>query len=151
VVTPPNLTAAQKSRLAALEPALRDAVHRADYESAKIHANDIQALLRPTGHETRLMQSKNWLFEAAMQAGHLDLAESGFQGVRQKTAPGTRVHLEATVLLTICLLRQKRLQEAEPLMRLVLRSENIRGEERRRKFLRDCKAIRRGGIIFGFA
>ena len=133
---PPNLTDVQKARLAILEPALRKAVHEADFESAKIHASDIQALLRPTGHETRLMQSKTWLFEAAMQAGHLDLAESGFQGIRKKTAPGTRVHLEATALLTICFLRQKRLEEAEPLMRLVVRSENIRGEERRKKFLR---------------
>jgi hypothetical protein len=87
------------------------------------------------------MQSKNWFFEAAMEAGHLQLAEGGFLGVRSKTASGTRVHLEATTLLAICYLREKRLAEAEPLIHYVLTSRNIKSEARRREFL--LVAIRR--------
>jgi hypothetical protein len=48
------------------------------------------------------MQSKVWLFEAAMEAGNLDIAEAGFVGVRAKCSKGTRLHLEATALLAIC-------------------------------------------------
>jgi hypothetical protein len=99
---PPNLSEGQKSRLRILEPALRQAVRSGNFQAAKIHAADIQSLLRPTGHEARLMQAKNWLFEAAMEAGDLQYAEAGFNGVRQRTSPAARVHLEATALLAIC-------------------------------------------------
>lgn len=133
---PPKLSAEQKRRLLRLESSLREAVRRADYESAKRHTADLQAILRPLGQETRLMQSKNWLFEAAMEAGHLQIAVAGFIGVRGKTSSRTRVHLEATALLAICYLRQKRVEEAEPLMAEVLTSHNIKSEGRKRRFLR---------------
>jgi hypothetical protein len=94
---PPRLTPQQLSRLHIVEPALKEAAMRGDYEAAKKYGLDAQNILRPTGHETRLMQSKAWLFEAAMEAGQLEVAEKGFQGIRGKTAQGTRQHLEATV------------------------------------------------------
>jgi hypothetical protein len=134
--TPPRLTLQQKHRLHVLEPALREAARRGDYETAKGSAVAIQELLRPTGHESRLMQAKNWLFEAAMGAGHLQMAESGFVGIRKKTSGTSRLYLEATALLAICYLRQKKLSEAEPLIAQVLKSRNIRSESGRRRFLR---------------
>lgn len=133
--TPPPLTQTQKDRLAVLEPALRAAVYASDYERAKRIAADIQVLLRATGHETRLMRSKSWLFEAALNAGELNTAELGFRGVRGKTAENTRVHLEATALLAVCLLRQKRVAEAEPLITKVLEGKAIKDSDRRRHFI----------------
>lgn len=133
--TPPPLTQAQKDRLAILEPALRAAVYVADYRRAKGFAADIQALLRTTGHETRLMRSKNWLFEAALNAGELNTAELGFRGVRAKTAESTRVHLEATALLVVCLLRQQKVTEAERLIAKVLEGKAIKDDNRRRHFI----------------
>lgn len=132
---PPPLTQVQKDRLAILEPALRAAVYSADYRRAKGFAADIQALLRATGHETRLMRSKNWLFEAALNAGELNTAELGFRGVRAKTERNTRVHLEATALLVVCLLRQQKLAEAEPLIAKVLEGKAIKDADRRRHFI----------------
>jgi hypothetical protein len=82
------------------------------------------------------MQSKTWVFEAAMDAGHLAIAEAGFIGIRAKTSPRTRVNLEATALLAICYLRQKRLGQAEPLIAEVLTSHNIKSQARKRRFLR---------------
>jgi hypothetical protein len=132
---PPPLTEAQRNRLAVLEPKLRDAARLGDYEKAKVIASDLQSLLRPTRHETRLMQAKNWLFESAMEAGDLQVAISGFQGVRAKMSPNTRVHLEATALLAICYLRRKQISEAEPLIAAVLRNDSIiKSEKRRRQF-----------------
>jgi hypothetical protein len=133
--TPPPLTKAQKDRLAVLEPALRAAVYAADYRRAKEFAADIQSVLRATGHETRLMRSKNWLFEAALNAGELYTAEVGFRGVRAKTADNTRVHLEATALLVVCLLRQQKVLEAEPLISKVLEGKAIKDASRRRHFI----------------
>lgn len=132
---PPLLTDAQKTRLAVLEPALRAAVYAADYKRAKLFAVDIQDLLRATGHETRLMRSKTWLFEAALNAGELFTAEAGFRGIQAKTVETTRVHLEATALLVVCLLRQQKLGEAEPLIAKVLQGKSIKDAERRRHFI----------------
>jgi len=81
------------------------------------------------------MQSKNWLFEAALNAGEVLTAEAGFRGVRAKTSKTTRVHLEATALLAVCLIRQKRLTDAEPLIEEVLGSKSIKDPNRRRHFV----------------
>lgn len=135
VSQPPKLTGTQRQRLKILEPALRNAARLGDYRSAKRLAADIQAVLRPTGHETRLMQAKNWLFEAAMEAGELETALAGFRGVRQKMASTTRTYLEATALLAICLLRKSQVADAEPLIAEVLQSDaNILSVSRRRQF-----------------
>jgi hypothetical protein len=133
--TPPPLTEAQKSKLAFLEPALREAVYTADYKQAKVFAAEIQELLRATGHETRLMRSKNWLFEAALNAGELYTAEAGFRGIRAKTSKTTRIHLEATALLVVCLLRQQKFSNAEPLIAEVLKSNAIKDPTRRHHFI----------------
>ncbi len=134
---PPVLTTDQKSRLHVLEPALRNAIRLGDYDSARRITAEIQILLRTSGHETRLMQAKAWLFEAAMEAGELDIAESGFIGIRKKTSDGTRIYLEATALLAICYLRKHRLDLAEPFISETLRKQkNIGSPARRRKFIR---------------
>jgi hypothetical protein len=78
---PSNLTEDQKEKLARLEPALRDTAKKGDYKSAKRITQDIQRLLLATGHITRLMQSKNLLFEAALEAGEHGIAKSGFIGI----------------------------------------------------------------------
>lgn len=137
---PPPLTEPQKARLRVLEPALRAAVYAADYKRAKIFAADIQNLLRATGHETRLMRSKTWLFEAALNAGELFTAEAGFHGIRAKTSESTRVHLEATALLVVCLLRQQKIADAEPLIAKVLQGKSIRDAARRRHFIESVTA-----------
>jgi len=135
MVRPPRLTSVQKRRLGVLEPALRNSVRMGDYRSAKQITLDIQELLRPTGHETRLMQAKNWLFEAALEAGQLQIAKQGFEGVRKKTSKRTRVNLEATALLAICFLRERNLKAAEPLIAEVLQNDSvIRSDRRRRQF-----------------
>lgn len=130
----------QRNDLQVLEPSLRAAALRGDYDAAKDLAIKIQNMLRPTGHETRLMQSKAWLFEAAMEAGRFDVAEPGFIGIRGKTSPNTRIYLEATVLLAICYLRQRKLAQAEPLIATTLRSRNIKSGARRRRFVQHIVA-----------
>jgi hypothetical protein len=132
----PKLTEQQKDVLRVLEPALREAAHRANYEAAKRCTAEIQALLRPTGQENRLLQAKAWLYEAAMEAGHYQLAESGFIGIRKKTKVGTRLNLEATALHAVCHLRQKQLEKAEPLIKAVLTNRSSVTESRRKRFIR---------------
>jgi hypothetical protein len=137
---PPKLTADQLRTLHELEPLLRQAALSGNYEAAQQHALDIQKVLRPTGHETRLMQVKLWLFEAAMDAGRLEVAAAGFVGISKKVAKSSRTYLEAITLLAICHLRQKQLGEAAPFIAEVLRRRNIRSESGRRSFLRRAVA-----------
>ncbi len=148
-MAPPKLTEEQKRQLHVLEPELKRSVVLGDYKRAKEMAAEIQRLLRPTGHETRLMKAKAWLFEAAMEAGELQVARSGFRGIRKKTPPRTRVHLEATALLAICLIRANRIQDAEPYVAQVLRDEKvIRSERQRREFrLRIKERFEREGAL----
>lgn len=140
MMKPPKLTPDQRNDLQVLEPALKAAALNGDYDTAKGLAARIQDLLRPTGHETRLMQSKAWLFEAAMEARRFDIAEPGFIGIRGKTSPSTRIYLEATALLAICYLRQKKLAQAEPLVAAALKSRNIKSDARRKRFLQHIVA-----------
>lgn len=64
---PHKLTEIQKERLSRLEPQLKFAVEDKDFDTAKRIVADIQEFLRPTGHITRLVQIKNWLFELAIE------------------------------------------------------------------------------------
>lgn len=134
-MTTQPLSEKQKQQLSQLEPELRRASARRDFHACEQITARIQRLLRPTGHETRLMQSKNWLFETAMEVGKLDYAIRGFIGVRQKVSKTTRLYLEATALLAICYLRKRDLDGARPYMIAALRCEkNIRSENKRSEF-----------------
>ena len=130
-----NLTDEQKAKLAVLEPRLRLCVRSADLDKAKIITAEIQQLLRPTGHETRLLQAKNWLYETAMEANNLTFAKMGFEGTIQKSNPTTRLYLEASSLLAICYLRESNFSKARELIVQAVDSiNNIKSIERREQF-----------------
>jgi hypothetical protein len=149
----PPLSDSQKRRLKVLEPALREAVKLGKYERAKLLTHEIQELLRPTGHETRLLQDKNWLFEAALESGNIEFAISGFQGVRKKVAATTRLYLEATALLAVCYLRKKDIKAARPLMEEALgKLGNISSQQQRRKLhLNLVKRFEEEGMLAAFS
>ena len=132
---PPKLTSDQKNKLSSYEKELRRSVKNRDLKKAKKYTVEIQRLLRKTGHETRLMQSKNWYFECELEVGNYNTAISGFEGVRNKVNKRTRVYLEATALLAICYLRKKDIDKAEPLIHDALNSKAIVGRERRKEFI----------------
>lgn len=125
----------QKNKLAVFEPQLRSCVRSADLNKAKRITAKIQELLRSTGHETRILQAKNWLYETAMEANSLTFAKMGFEGTIQKSSPRTRLHLEATSLLAICYLREGSFERArELIVRAVDNINNIKSDERREQF-----------------
>ncbi|ADQ85301.1 hypothetical protein [Methylovorus sp. MP688] len=131
------LSDVQKKRLAILEPRLRNCVPIADINNAKIITAEIQSLLRNTGHETRLQQAKNWLYETSIEANNLTFAKMGLEGTRQKVSPKTRVYLEATALLAICHLRENELNKAKFLIHEAVESiNNITSEKRKSQFHR---------------
>ncbi len=134
-MSPPPLTDEQKRQLSLLEPSLRIASARKDFKECELLIAYIQNILKPTGHDTRLMKSKNWLFETAMETGKLDYAINGFMEVRRKVSSSTRLYLEATSLLAISHLRKKDLTAARPFMIEALHCEkNIKSEINRSEF-----------------
>jgi hypothetical protein len=153
MTTPPNLTPRQRERLAYLEPNLVNACKNNDLVKAKELVFEIQQMLRPTGHETRLLKSKNRLFECAMEVGELDFAISGLEGVRKRAGHTTRLYIEATALLAISLIRRKDIAHAQPLMAEVLATRvNIKSEERRKLFVRNTvQRFEQEGLLAGLA
>jgi hypothetical protein len=85
---PPPLTQDQTKKLAVLEPRLKLCVRSANLYLAKQLTAEIQLLLKPTGHETRLLQAKNWLYETAMEANSITFAKLGFEGSIKKALKG---------------------------------------------------------------
>lgn len=131
----PILTKEQKELLSELEPALRSCVKLADCENAEIIIHRIQKILRPTGHITRLLQAKNWYYECALESGQIEFAISGFTGTMKKSAPTTRLHLEALTLLGICYLRKKDIINAKLyIQKAIVKINNITSNDRRRQF-----------------
>jgi hypothetical protein len=62
-------------------------------------------------------------------------AEAGFVGIRKLSGPTTRLYLEASALLAVCKLRQKRVPEAKTLITEVIsKINNITTERTRRQF-----------------
>ena len=132
---PPKLTDIQKQRLARLEPQLKEAVTRRDFPAAKRIVADIQSVLKPTGHISKLVQIKNWLFELAIEINEFGYAERGFIGNRKLVNNNTRVYLESTALLAICYLRMNDYEKAKPLIQEVLKNEKvIQSQNTRRRF-----------------
>ena len=132
---PPPLTKEQRAKLAEIEPALRSCVRKADFEKAKRPVAEIQPVLRSTGHTTRLLQAKNWLYECALEACELDFATFGFEGNRKLAGNGTRTYLEATAFLAICYLRQGNLEKAKFHVREAIHCvNNIQSPRRREQF-----------------
>lgn len=131
----PVLTIKQKEKLAILEPQLKSCIRSADLDRAKKITAEIQCLLRPTGHETRILQAKNWLYETSMEANSLTFAKMGFEGTIQKSNKKTRLHLEAISLLAICYLREGNLDRSRDLIVKAVESiNNIKSEGRRKQF-----------------
>ncbi|MEL6109160.1 MAG: hypothetical protein AAFU85_24395 [Planctomycetota bacterium] len=121
-------------RLRPLEKQLRAAVGKGALEEAIELTGQIQSLFTNREHH-RLLKAKLWVFEAALDANRLSYAESGFRGVRKLSNSGTRLHLEASALLGVCLLRQQDTPEAKKLFRGVIKSINdISSDRTRRQF-----------------
>lgn len=132
----PKLTEIQKRRLKVLEPKLKVAISKRDFQTAKTLALDLQNLLKPTGHFTRLIQSKNRLYELALEIDELDTAIRGLESNRAVVNSNTRLYLEATSLLAICYLRQEEIELAKPLIKEVLTNDKVIKSSRTRKQFR---------------
>ncbi|HTM67352.1 MAG TPA: hypothetical protein VL093_13575 [Flavipsychrobacter sp.] len=145
------LTEIQKQRLQRLEPQLENAIRENDLQLAGRIVADIQNMLRPTGHEMRLIQSKNKLFEAHLENGDYDFAISGFAGIQQRINKNTRTYLESSVLLAICYIRKKDIIAAEPIIREVLVNDKvIKSQSRRTAFRkRVIERFNEECILFG--
>lgn len=132
-----KLTQAQLVALRPLEEALRRAVAGAEAETAIEIATRIQALFPNDRKHHRLLRAKLWAYEACIDANRLTYAEVGLIGVRKLADPSTRLYLEASALLAVAFLRQKKVADAKKLIRSVMISiNNIASERTRHQFQR---------------
>lgn len=125
----------QRSALGPLERALKKAVEEAEPEAAIEAAGRIQELFTDDRRHPRLLRAKLWAYEACVDANRLAYAEAGLIGVRKLSGAKTRLHLEASGLLAVTLLRQKKVIESKKLIREVIQNiNNIASDRTRHQF-----------------
>jgi hypothetical protein len=118
-----------------LEEALRKAVAAQEPEAAIEAAAQIQRFFTHDRSHHRLLRAKLWAYEACVDANRLAYAEPGLIGVRKLASPNTRLFLEASALLAVTYLRQKKLGEAKKLIREVIGNiNNITSDRTRHQF-----------------
>jgi hypothetical protein len=125
----------QKTALAPLEKKLKKAVAEAEPDIAIETAGRIQELFPDNRRHPRLLRAKLWAYEACVDANRLVYAEAGLIGIRTLANSKTRLHLEASGLLAIVLLRQKKVIGAKELIRGVIENiNNITSDRTRHQF-----------------
>lgn len=130
-----KLTATQLTEIRPLELELKKAVASGEAELAIEVAARIQALFVNDRSHYRLLRAKLWAFEACIDANRLAYAESGLIGIRKLAGASTRLALEASGLLAVSLLRQKKTQEAKKIIReVMLNINNIVSDKTRHQF-----------------
>lgn len=126
------LSEKQKERLRILEPKLNNAVKKQNFEVAKDIVLDLQTLLRPTNHLVRLIQSKNKLYELAIELNKADFAINGLLSNEKVLNENTRIYLETISLIAICYLRTKNIPSAQKYIQKVLQNHSVIKTERTR-------------------
>jgi hypothetical protein len=130
-----KLTEIQLVALRPLEAALQQAVQNVEPDVAVQVVSQIQGLFPNDRSHHRLLRAKLWAFEAVLEANRVMSAEAGFVGIRKLSEPSTRLYLEASALLAVCKLRQKKIPEAKTLISEVIsKINNITSERTRRQF-----------------
>lgn len=122
----------QKERLRVLEPKLNKAIQEQNFEIAKDLVLDLQTLLRPTNHLVRLIQSKNKLYELAIELNKADFAVSGLLSNEKVLNENTRIYLETISLIAISYLRKKNIPLAKEYIQKVLQNHSVIKTERTR-------------------
>lgn len=125
------------NELRPLEEALKKAVAQQEPEVAIEVATKIQRFFTNDRSHHRLLRAKLWTYEACVDANRLAYAETGLIGVRKLSSSNTRLYLEASALLAITQLRQKKISEAKKLIREVIANiNNITSDKTRHQFQR---------------
>lgn len=118
--------------LRSLEPKLRYAAKYGNYSEAEKTIKDIQSLFLNNRDHWRVLQAKNWFFQAALEDNKVDYAIRGFESIRIRANDNTRTYLEATILLGIGYLRMNKIDLAKQYIReSILRINNVTSDERR--------------------
>ncbi|MBI3222090.1 MAG: hypothetical protein HYZ46_03220 [Nitrosomonadales bacterium] len=130
-----KLTEWQLAELRPLEVKLRSAVLQAESEVAIKLAGRIQNLFPDDRKHHRLLRAKLWAYEACVDANRLNYAEAGLIGIRKLSESNTRLYLEATSLLAVCLLRQKKTADSKRLIHeTISKINNIASDRTRHQF-----------------
>ena len=122
-------------KLRELEPKLQRASKYGQFAEADKLIREIQKMFIHNRDHHRILQAKNWYYQAALEANHIDDAISGFESIRIRANVNTRIYLEATVLLGVCYLRKKDIEASKKYIKeAILFINNIQSDTRRNQF-----------------
>lgn len=124
-----------EDRMKILLPQYEKAIKAQDLATGKKLITDIQSLLKTLSKTIKLVELRNALFEVAMEQGEYSYAIEGFTINRSMVNRNTKLHLEATVLLAVCYIRNEQFIEAQPIISEALKNEKvIKDKQLREKF-----------------
>ncbi|WP_285906699.1 hypothetical protein [Pseudodesulfovibrio pelocollis] len=132
---PPALTDAQKIRLSILRKQLLESCAVGDVVAGRKAIADLKPLLIRTGHHTKYHELLLHYCETLILKKEYQAADSLLLGILKNTNDNTRIHQEASVLLSICKLHNGDIKSSELYLRNALHSTAIKGLERRKEFL----------------
>lgn len=119
-------------QLRELEPKLKHAAKYGNFNEAENVIKKIQTLFISDRNHHRVLQAKNWFFQAALEDNRIDYAKRGYESIRIRAKQNTRTYLEATILLGICYLRKKEILLAKEYIREAIQKiNNIKSNDRR--------------------
>ena len=122
-------------KLRELEPKLQRASKYGQFAEADKLIREIQKLFIHNRDHHRILQAKNWYYQAALEDNKISDAISGFESIRIRAKINTRIYVEATVLLGICYLRKKDIESAKKYIKeAILFINNIKSDSRRNQF-----------------
>lgn len=84
----------QLERVRRLEEQLERSAWAGNLRRGKLALDDLRDILRRYGHETRVQQAYVKLYEAALEAGQLEIAKRGLEGVRRQTRKNTKESIQ---------------------------------------------------------
>lgn len=129
----------QKERLKRLNTSLIKACKAGDLKGARTNLYDIKPILLLTGNTARYYIAYLRYLEACMDFDNINNALSAIKSIKEKSNKNTRVYLEASSLLAICYIRLGNFNEAEPIIKDVLKNDKvIKSESRRFEFRKEA-------------
>ncbi len=118
-----------------LEKSLKECLRSCDYGNSIIILKGIQRLFLNDQKNHRLLKARLWGYEIALSANKNAQAAAGLEDLLNVAKKGTKIRLEAQVLLVIACLRQKNRERAKVLVREVFDNLNdIKSDASRQLF-----------------
>lgn len=138
---PPALTEPQKKRFAILKKQLYAAKAAADVDGLQSILSELKALLLNTGHHTKYYEMLLHLCDLHIKLRLYNKSKKYLLHIYNQTSNNTRIHQEATTLLSIAELHLHNYSQSAKYFKIAVNSPAIKNDNNRIKFIENIIRI----------